>query len=647
MLTDKHCFQKPLGSRSTKRLASTALPLLLLMIMQSVLFGCTANTPTLPRFATPTSYGCTSPGDCVAKMTLAEKEGQMTQVENNAFTRPGNSIKDITTYFIGSVLSGGGSGPQGPGGTAPQWADMIDTFQSYALQTRLKIPLLYGADAVHGHNNVYGATLFPQNIGLGAMHDPALITQVEQVTRDEVLGTGVRWTFAPCECTPQDIRWGRTYEGYSEVPSDNATDGAAAIVGFQGKNGTPGPTNILATAKHFIGDGHTAWGTGMPYLNEGDDRISEQQLDTIDLPPYRSAVANKVGSVMISYSSWNGLKDHANHHLVTEKLKGTGTDSYGTPGLGFQGFVVSDWQAIDQISSDYNDAVRSAINAGIDMVMVPDDYKTFISTLDSEIKAGHIAISRINDAVTRILTAKFAAGLLKQPYTNRSYMATVGSAAHRQLARQAERESLVLLKNKGVLPLSKTGNYTLVVGGDHADNLGYQLGGWSITWQGGSGTTTTGTTLWQAVQRAGLSSSVKLNFVGTNTQGHYTGDVGIVAVGETPYAEDKGDSSTLALSDTDATEVSDVCSRVTKCIVLLFSGRPMIINSQLNQSSAFVAAWIGSTEGAGITDALFGNASFRGKLTYTWPKSVAQEPCNQNNGCTGALFPYGYGITPF
>ncbi len=647
MLTDKHFFQKSLGSYSTKRLASTALPLVLLMIMQSVLFACTANTPTLPRFATPTSYGCTSPGDCVSKMTLAEKEGQMTQVENNAFTRLGNSIQDITTYFIGSVLSGGGSGPQGSGGTAPQWADMVDTFQSYALQTRLKIPLIYGADAVHGHNNVYGATLFPQNIGLGAMHDPALITQVEQATRDEVLGTGVRWTFAPCECTPQDIRWGRTYEGYSEVPSDNATDGAAAIVGFQGKNGALGPTNILATAKHFIGDGHTAWGTGNPFLNEGDARISEQQLDSIDLPPYRSAVANKVGSVMISYSSWNGLKDHANHHLVTEKLKGTGTDKYGTPGLGFQGFVVSDWQAIDQISSDYNDAVRTAINAGIDMVMVPDDYKTFISTLDSEIKAGHIAISRINDAVTRILTAKFAAGLLKQPYTNRSYLSQVGSAAHRQLSRQAERESLVLLKNKGVLPLSKTGNYTLVVGGDHADNLGYQLGGWSITWQGGSGTTTTGTTLWQAVQRAGLASSVKLNFVGTNTRGHYTGDVGIVAVGETPYAEDKGDSSTLALSDTDATEVSDVCSRVTKCIVLLFSGRPMIINSQLNQSSAFVAAWIGSTEGAGITDVLFGDASFRGKLTYTWPKAVAQEPCNQNNGCTGALFPYGYGITPF
>src|SRR5256712_5454827 len=565
MLTDKHFFQKSLGIRRTERLASTALPLMvMLMIMQSVLSACTATTPTAQRFATPSSYGCTSPSACVSKMTLAEKEGQMTQVENNAFTMAGNSIRDITAYFIGSVLSGGGGGPQGPGGTATQWADMADNFQSYALQTRLKIPLIYGADAVHGHNNVYGATLFPHNIGLGAMHDAALITQIEQTTRDEVLGTGVRWTFAPCVCTPQDIRWGRTYEGYSEVASDNQTDGSAAIVGFQGPNGQLGTSNILATAKHFIGDGHTAWGTGSPYLNEGDARITEQQLDAIDYPPYQSAVSNKVGSVMISYSSWNGLKDHANQYLITTKLKGTGTDSNGTPDLGFQGFVVSDWQAINQISTDYNYDVRTAINAGIDLVMVPDDYKTFISTLDTEIKAGNIPMSRIDDAVTRILTAKFASGLFTQPYTDRSYTPNVGSAAHRAVARQAERESLVLLKNNGVLPLSKTGSYTLVVGGDHANNLGYQLGGWSISWQGGSGTTTIGTTLWQAIQQAGLSSSVKLNFVGTRTKGNYKGDVGIVAVGETPYAEGNGDTKTLALSSTDATEVSDGGSRETK-----------------------------------------------------------------------------------
>src|SRR5258707_1681309 len=648
MSTRRHVFQRFMGTRRRRQFAmiSPFIALTALVVQMVVPVSVThARQAVTPLAAL--SYGCTSPSDCVSKMTLPEKEGQMTQVEKNAFTQAGNALTDITTYFIGSVLSGGGGGPNGAGGTATQWAGMVDNFQSYALKTRQGIPLLYGAQPVHEHNNVYGATLFPQNIGMGATHDTALITQAEQVTRDEVLGTGVRWTFAPCVCTPQDIRWGRTYEGFSEVPADSAADGGAAIVGFQGSNGTLGPTNILATAKHYIGDGHTAWGTGSPYLNEGDAQVSEQVLDAIDFPPYQSAVTNKVGSVMISYSSWNGLKDHANQYLITTKLKGTGTDSNGVANLGFQGFVVSDWKAIDQISSDYNYDVRTAINAGIDLVMVPDNYKTFISTLDTEIKAGSIPMARIDDAVTRLLTAKFAVGLFTQPYTDRSYTSTVGSAAHRAVARQAERESLVLLKNSGVLPLSKTGSYTLVVGGDHANNLGYQLGGWSISWQGGSGTTTVGTTLWQAIQQAGLSSSVKLNFVGTRTKGNYHGDVGIVAVGETPYAEGKGDTNTLALSSTDATEVSDVCSRVTKCIVLLFSGRPIIINTQLNKSSAFVAAWIGSTEGEGITDVLFGDYGFRGKLTYTWPNSVTQEPCNQNNGCTGALFPYGYGITPF
>ncbi len=564
------------------------------MLLRAVLPASNIYARTAPALVTP-AYGCTSPSDCVSKMTLPEKEGQMTQVENGAFSKAGNSITDITTYFIGSVLSGGGGGPNGAGGTATQWADMTDNFQNYALQTRLGIPLIYGADAVHGHNNVYGATLFPHNIAMGATHDPALITQEEQVTRDEVLGTGVRWSFAPCVCTAQDIRWGRAYESFSENPSASAADAAAAITGFQGANGALGPSNILATAKHYIGDGHTAWGTGSPYLNEGDAQISEQVLDAIDFPPYQSAVSNKVGSVMVSYSSWNGLKDHANQYLITTKLKGSGSDSNGVANLAFQGFVVSDWQAIDQISSNYNYDVRTAVNAGIDLVMVPDNYKTFISTLDTEIKAGNIPLARIDDAVTRILTAKFALGLFTQPYTDRSYTPAVGSAAHRAVARQAVRESQVLLKNTGVLPLSKTGSYTLVVGGDHADNLGYQLGGWSITWQGGSGTTTVGTTLWQAIQQAGLSSSVKLKFVGTQTKGHYSGDVGIVAIGEQPYAEGNGDTNTLALSSTDATEVTDICSRVTKCIVLLMSGRPMIINTQLNQSAAFVESWIGST----------------------------------------------------
>jgi beta-glucosidase len=621
-------------------------PLFVVSLLVLIVMGLTLQPLTIP--ATAQSAGCTSPADCVSKMTLAEKVGQMTQVEKNAFTQSGNSVNDITTYFIGSVLSGGGEGPNGTGGTSSQWADMIDGFQGYALKTRLAIPLLYGVDAVHGNNNISGATLFPHHIGMGAMHDPALITQAEQVTRDEVLGSGARWAFAPCLCVPQDDRWGRTYEGYSEVTADVQADGAAAIVGLQGANGALGPTNILATAKHFVGDGHTTYGTGSgSYLiDQGNAQISESVLDAIDLPPYQTAIQNKVGSIMASYSSWNGVKMHANQYLLTTVLKGTGTPTTNpTTNMGFQGFVVSDWAAIDQISSDYSYDVRTAINAGVDMVMVPTNYKTFITDLTNEINAGNIPMARINDAVTRILTAKFALGLFSQPYANRTYTSNVGSAAHRAIARQAVRESLVLLKNNNsALPLSKTGTYTLVVGGDHADDLGYQMGGWSITWQGGSGATTTGTTLWGAIQQAGLASSITLNYVGTNTASSYHGDVGIVAVGESPYAEGVGDSSTLALSSTGAQEVSDVCSRVTKCVVVLFSGRPVIINTQVNQSTAFVAAWIGSTEGEGIVDDLFGDAAFSGKLTFTWPNAVTQEPINNGDGQTG-LFPYGYGLT--
>ncbi len=589
----------------------------------------TPGNPTpLPTF----SPGCTSTADCLSQMTLDEKIGQMTQVEKNALTAP----SDIATYTLGSLLSGGGEGPSGAGGTAAQWADMYDNFQVYASRTRLQIPLIYGVDAVHGHNNVYGAVIFPHHIGMGATRDTALVQQSDQVTRDEVLGTGIDWVFAPCVCVPRDDRWGRTYEGYGEDPTLVASMGVASIKGFQG-NGL-GPTTVMATAKHYIGDGGTRFGTGdSGYLiDQGDAQITEAQLRAIHLPPYQSAVQNGVGSVMISYSSWNGVKDHGNQYLITSVLKGE---------LGFQGIVVSDWAGIDQLPGDYASDVRTAINAGIDMVMVPSNYKTFISTLRNEVNAGNIPMSRINDAVTRILNAKFALGLFAQPYTDRTYTAQVGSAAHRAVARQAVRESMVLLKNNAVLPLSKTATYKLVVGGSHINNLGYQMGGWSISWQGGSGSTTVGTTLLQAIQ-ATVGPSVTIQNVGTQTKGRYSGDVGIVAIGETPYAEGRGDSSTLAVSGSNAAQVTDICSRVTRCVVILFSGRPLIINAQLNQATAFVAAWLPGTEGAGITDVLFGDFGFVGKLPVTWPNAVTQEPINSGDGQTG-LFPLGYGITPY
>jgi beta-glucosidase len=594
--------------------------------------GLLVAVPSTPEASA--AAGCVSPSDCLVKMTLAEKAGQMTQVANT-YIRNKN---DIATYGLGSVLSGGGGGPNGAGGTAAQWADMVDDFQSYALRSRLGIPLLYGVDAVHGHNNVQGAVLFPHNIGMGATRDAARVTQEEDVTRQEVLGTGIHWTFAPCVCVPRDDRWGRTYEGFGEDPSIVSPMAQAAVTGFQG--GTLSSTSVLATAKHYIADGGTAFGTGdSGYLiDQGDARISEAELRAVHLPPYQGAATARVGSVMASYSSWNGVKDHGNAYLINTVLKGE---------LGFAGFVVSDWGGVKQLPDPtYADQLAHAINAGIDMIMVPDDYLGTINGIVADVNAGKISQARIDDAVTRILNAKFALDLFNHPYADRSYTTQVGSAAHRAVARQAVRESLVLLKNaNNALPLSKTGTYKIVVGGKSVDNLGYQLGGWSVSWQGGSGTTTTGTTFWQALQQATAGTNITLQNVGTRTKGRYSGDVGIWVGGETPYAEGRGDSSTLAFGNDNSSQLNDVCSRVTTCIAILYSGRPVIIGDQLPKADAFVAAWLPGTEAAGITDVLFG-VGFTGKLPVTWPTAVTSEPINTGDG-KAPQFALGYGLTPY
>ena len=577
---------------------------------------------------------CTSAVDCLSQMTLAEKAGQMTQVANTYIT----NSQDIATYGLGSVLSGGGGGPNGAGGTATQWADMVDGYQSQALRSRLGIPLLYGVDAVHGHNNVQGATLFPHHIGMGATRDAALVQRVEDVTRQEVLGTGIRWSFSPCVCVPRDDRWGRTYEGYGEDPSVVSPLAAAAVRGFQGA--ALGPTSVLATAKHYLGDGGTSFGTGdSGYLiDQGDTQLSEAALRAVHLPPYQSAIGAGVGSVMVSYSSWNGQKMHGDRYLITDVLKGE---------LGFTGFVVSDWAGIKQLpDSTYAAQVAHAVNAGIDMIMVPDKYVDTINAVVAGVTSGTIPQGRVDDAVTRILTAKFALGLFDHPFTDRSFTAQVGSATHRDVARQAVRESLTLLKNdNNALPLSKTGTYKVVVGGKSADDLGNQTGGWSISWQGSSGTHTTGTTFWQALQQATAGTAITLQNVGTRTKGNYKGDVGIWVGGETPYAEGQGDSSTLAFGRDNSSQLTDLCSRVTTCIALLYSGRPLVIGDQLPKVDAFVAAWLPGTEGAGITDVLFGTG-FTGKLPVSWPKAVTDEPINSGDG-KAPLFPLGYGITPY
>jgi beta-glucosidase len=592
-----------------------------------------ALTPAAVPPATAAA-GCVSPADCLSKMTLAEKAGQMTQVANTYISNK----NDIATYGIGSILSGGGGGPNGAGGDATAWANMVDDYQSYALKSRLGIPLLYGVDAVHGHNNVQGAVIFPHNIGMGASRDTALVTQEEDITRQEVLGTGIRWAFAPCVCVPRDDRWGRTYEGFGEDPSIVAPMAKAAVTGFQGT--TLSSISVLATAKHYVADGGTAFGTGdSGYLiDQGDARINETDLRAVHLPGYTSAISVGVGSVMASYSSWNGVKDHGNGYLINTVLKGE---------QGFTGFVVSDWGGVKQLpDSTYNDQLAHAINAGVDMIMVPDNYVGTINSIVADVNASKIAQTRIDDAVTRILTAKFALDVFNHPYTDRSYTSQVGSAAHRAVARQAVRESMVLLKNtNGVLPLSKTGTYKIVVGGKSVDNLGYQMGGWSISWQGGSGATTTGTTFWQALQQATVGTNVTLQNVGTKTKGRYSGDVGIWVGGETPYAEGKGDSSTLAFGNDNSAQLSDLCAHVTTCIAILYSGRPLIISDQLPKVKAFIAAWLPGTEGAGITDVLFGGG-FTGKLPVSWPNAIGDEPINSGD-TKPALFPLGYGITPY
>jgi beta-glucosidase len=504
---------------------------------------------------------------------------------------------------------------------------MYDRYQRIAVSTRLGVPMIYGIDAVHGHNNVYGATIFPHNIGLGATRNPALIQQIGRATAEEVAGTGIDWTFAPCLCVARNERWGRTYESYGEDP-EIARAMTTIISGLQGTS-LDGPASILATAKHWVGDGGTTGGD-----DQGDTQISESELLRVHIPPYVDAIQKGVGSVMISYSSWNGQKLHGHKYLITDVLKGE---------LGFSGLVVSDWAGIDQLPGDYASDVRTAINAGIDMVMVPHDYRLFTSTLRNEINAGNIPLTRIDDAVRRILTKKFELGLFERPYTDRSYTATIGSAAHRALARDAVRQSLVVLKNSNnILPLAK--NAKIFVAGKNANDIGNQSGGWTISWQGSSGNTTPGTTILQGIRNAvAPGTTVTFSQTGRGAAGH---DVAVVVLGEKPYAEGQGDRpSTLGLDQDDKNTLSAVKRAGVPMVVILVSGRPMIITSELPGWQALIAAWLPGTEGQGVADVLFGDYKPTGKLPHSWPRSEAQLPINVGDAAYDPLFPYGFGLT--
>ncbi|NND83887.1 MAG: glycoside hydrolase family 3 protein, partial [Acidimicrobiia bacterium] len=421
-------------------------------------------------------------------MTLAEKLAQMTLVEKNSI-----APSDLGNLGIGGLLSGGGGAPAT--NTPEGWAEMVRDFQERTLASRLGIPLIYGIDAVHGHSNVPGAVLFPHNIGLGAANDPDLMERIGEVTALEVLATNIHWNYAPAVSVPLDIRWGRTYEGYSQDTATVTELATAYLRGMQGGD-LADPTTILGTPKHFVGDGGTAWGsstTGTYTIDQGVTEVDEETLRAIHLPPYIDAIEAGAMSIMASYSSWDGLKMHAQQYLMTDVLKGE---------LGFEGFIVSDWEAIDQITDDYYEAVVTSINAGIDMNMVPRAYRTFIEDLTTAVEVGDVPMERIDDAVRRILRVKFALGLFEQPFGDESLLAEVGSDAHRAVAREAVAKSVVLLKDDAaLLPLSPDIE-RIWVGGQAANDLGTQLGGWSITWQGSLGARTEGTTTLDAIEAA-------------------------------------------------------------------------------------------------------------------------------------------------
>lgn len=574
--------------------------------------------------------------ELLGRMTLEEKVGQMVQANSASLKDP----SDVENYFLGSVLSGGSSDPKTGNGLV-DWTDHYDNFQSRTQKTRLRIPLLYGIDAVHGHSNVLGATIFPHNIGLGCSRNPALVEKAAHITAVETRATGINWTFAPCVTVPRDERWGRSYEGFGETPELARMLGEAAVRGYQG-NDLSSSTSLLACAKHWIGDGATKYGTGrklkpdLQILDRGDVTLSESELRRIHMAGYVSAIKAGVGTIMPSYSSWNGVKCSGSKRLLTEILKDE---------LKFDGFLISDYDAIDEMPGDYKSQIETSVNAGMDMFMVSAKYRELYSLLLELVKERRVSESRIDDAVTRILRVKFAMGLMdgRSNLADRKLHASFGSAAHRQAARECVRETLVLLKNeKRVLPVSKKLNH-IHVAGKSADDIGNQCGGWTISWQGKSGAQTTGgTTILEAIKQS-VSPQTKITYSKDGSDA--AGDLGIVVIGETPYAEWMGDRQTLELSDEDVAVVEKMKQAGMPLLVVLISGRPLIIDKVIDKADALVAAWLPGTEGHGVTDVLFGDYKFAGKLSFSWPRSMDQIPINTGDPQYNPLFKYGYGLT--
>ena len=568
------------------------------------------------------------------RMSLAEKIGQMTLIEKDSIS-PGL----VTDLHIGAILSGGGGSPTG-NNTPEGWLEMVTGFQEAALDTRLGIPLLYGVDAVHGHNNVRGATIFPHNVGLGATRNADLIEEIGRITALETIATGIHWNYSPVLAVPQDIRWGRAYEGYSENTELVTELSSAMLRGQQGES-LNGVRTVLGTPKHWVADGGAEWGTSTSenfLIDRGDARIDEETLRRVHMQPYFAALENGAKSVMVSYSSWNGTRMHAQQYLISDVLKGE---------MGFEGFVVSDWKAIDEIEGDYYSDVVTAINAGIDMNMVPSDYRGFINALTRAVEEGDVSEERIDDAVRRILRVKAELGLFERPTMNASLLPTIGQTGHREIARHAVRESLVLLKNeRAALPISAETS-RIFVAGQHADDVGLQSGGWTIEWQGLSGDVDGGTSIFEAISQT-VSAETELVYdrFGKFETVEGSAEIGIVVIGERPYAEGIGDRADLSIN---STMIARMRERADKVIVVLITGRPLVITEALPLADSWVVAWLPGSEGAGVSDVLFGEYDFSGQLSFTWPRTMAQLPFDFDNmvteGCDAPLFNYGYGLT--
>ncbi len=581
----------------------------------------------------------------LSTLTLEQKVAQMIQPEIRDITP-----EDMRKYGFGSYLNGGGAFPNNNKHSTPQdWIALAEEMYQASIDDSIDgstIPTMWGTDAVHGHNNVIGATLFPHNIGLGAANNPKLVEKIAQITATEVMVTGIDWVFAPTVATVRDDRWGRTYEGYSEDP-DIVKDYAAAVVkGLQGHAGDDflGDDRVISTVKHFIGDGGTIDGD-----DQGNNIASEQALFDLHAQGYVGGLTAGAQSVMASFNSWHGDKIHGNRYLLTDVLKNK---------MGFDGFVVGDWNGHGQIIGCTNENCPQAANAGLDIFMVPTDaWKPLMENTIIQVNQGIIPLSRIDDAVTRILRVKLRAGLFSKPspkdriFSGKTEL--IGSEQHREVARQAVRESLVLLKNKNnILPLAP--KLDVLVAGDAANNIGKQSGGWSITWQGTNNSNNDfpgGSSIYDgiAAQVTAAGGNVSLSEDGSFSQ---KPDVAIVVFGEEPYAEGHGDKDNLAYqrgTKTDLALLKKLKSQGVTVVSIFISGRPMWVNAELNASDAFVAAWLPGSEGKAVADVLFKDKEdniqfdFKGKLSFSWPKT-ANQIVNRFDKKYDPLLPYGYGL---